>query len=269
MFNNIDDIDKNIDTISNDILSLNYYNLFGKHTSSLHGGGKALGAENSLITITLLSGRNAVIDVDISTTSDDIAILLHNAVVDGVTSGTGSIFSLTYTQVRAQRVLAFDNTPYAGTPLTSWEELMRACSRRGNLVTAELKNTQATIGAMQGIYNSIKNNNMLGRVNLQCLNILRLGDYRRLSGDNDTQLLLLIYDGMPNDNLEDVINQVKAMPRVGLNIDLSYSRIYDALSMAKSNGLVYTLFTAINKTAELTNRGALGAGIQMTRDFTE
>lgn len=264
---------KTVNQVINDALNsidkIKYFTTFGNHLTSLHGAGKSLGAENSLITATLLSKRNAVIDVDISTTSDNIAVCLHNLNIDGILSGTGSIFDYTFSQIRTMfRVLAFDGTPYQGTRLTSWDEMVKSCARRGNLLTAELKNTKDNSDAMNSIYASIASYHMVGRVILQCLNIYRLQDYRRHTGDNKSPLQLLIYDGMPNENLVDVINDVLNIDGLGLNIDIGYTKLTEVVGLANQYDIQYSFYTATNKTKELDAR-LVSTSTQITRDYTE
>ncbi|STQ70192.1 glycerophosphodiester phosphodiesterase family protein [Hafnia alvei] len=264
---------KTVNQVINDALNsidkIKYFTTFGNHLTSLHGAGKSLGAENSLITATLLSKRNAVIDVDISTTKDNIAVCLHNLNIDGILSGTGSIFDYTFSQIRTMfRVLAFDGTPYQGTRLTSWDEMVKSCARRGNLLTAELKNTKDNSDAMNSIYASIASYHMVGRVILQCLNIYRLQDYRRHTGDNKSPLQLLIYDGMPNENLVDVINDVLNIDGLGLNIDIGYTKLTEVVGLANQYDIQYSFYTATNKTKELDAR-LVSTSTQITRDYTE
>lgn len=262
-------VQEEIDLLTTENNKSEYYRTFGRYKTSLHGAGKSLGAENSLITATLLSGRNPVIDVDISTTSDNIAVCLHNLNIDGILSGTGSIFDYTFSQIRTMfRVLAFDGTPYQGTRLTSWDEMVKSCARRGNLLTAELKNTKDNSDAMNSIYASIASYHMVGRVILQCLNIYRLQDYRRHTGDNKSPLQLLIYDGMPNENLVDVINDVLNIDGLGLNIDIGYTKLTEVVGLANQYDIQYSFYTATNKTKELDAR-LVSTSTQITRDYTE
>lgn len=263
---------KTVNQVINDVLTsinrINYFNTFGMHLTSLHGAGKSLGAENSLITATLLSKRNAVIDVDISTTKDNIAILLHDLNSMQISGVTGSIFDYTYSQVKAGRVMVFDGTPYQGTSVTSWDDFVKSCAMRGNLITAELKNTQGNADAMNGIYSSINAYKMNGRVTLQCLNISRLHDYRDLTGDYTSPLQLLIYDGMPNEDLDSVIDQVRQFPGLGLNIDIAYSKFAECIEKAEQYGISYAFWTANTKTQEM-NARMFSPYTQITRDFTE
>ena len=229
---------------------------------SLHGCGKALGAENSLITYTMLSDTVEVVDCDISTTSDNVPILLHNLNVDGITSGTGSIFSLTAAQVASQRVLAFDGTPYEGQPLTTWSELLSAASRRGTFVTAELKNTQTP--TLPNIIAAIYANNMGGMVRLQCLNINRLMEVRAI--DSNILLEVLVYDGMPTPSLEAAIINAVEFGNCGINVDINYSRLGDAVTQSRDAGINMAAFSAVYSTDEMVARRTIGR-VQITTDY--
>lgn len=231
-------------------------------TTSLHGCGKALGAENSLVTYTMLSDTCDIVDCDISTTSDNVPVLLHNLTVDGITSGTGSIFSLTAAQVASQRVLAFDGTPYEGQPLTTWGELLSAAARRGAFVTAELKNTQTS--ALPNIISAINSNGMAGRVRLQCLNINRLIEVRSI--DSNVLLEVLVYDGMPTSSLEAAISKAVELGNCGINVDINYSRLADAASQSRGAGINIAAFTSVYSTDEMNARKTIGR-IQITTDY--
>lgn len=232
------------------------------YMTSMHGCGKSLGAENSLITYTMLADYAEVVDCDISTTSDHVPILLHNLNVDGITSGTGSVFSFTAAQIASQRVLAFDGTPYEGQPLTTWDEFINAASRRGSFVTAELKNTQTP--AIHNVISIINAHNMKDRVRLQCLNIARLIDVRSI--DPDIMLEILVYDGMPTPSLEAAISKAVELGNCGINVDINYSRLEDAVSQSELAGVKLSAFTASYSTNEMIARKVIGR-TQITTDY--
>lgn len=242
--NTADDIEKlKIYSTSNDEIS--------KHKYSMHGAGKSLGAENTIVSCSLLANYFDVIDVDISTTLDGVAILMHDinsTPLDGI---TGSVANYTYSQIKDKRNLIFDGTPFEGTTVTKWEDFVIYCASRGKYITAELKNTQSTSESMMGIFKPIMENNMIGRVNLQCLNIQRLKDYRAATGDDATQLLVLVYDGMPNEDLDYVISEIELLGNSGINADINYSRRSELVEKAKEKNITVNFWTAKQYSDEL------------------
>lgn len=211
---------------------------------SMHGAGKSLGAENTVVSCSLLNSYFDVIDVDISTTSDGVAILMHDTNTTPLEGISGNIVDYTYDQIKDKKNLLFNNTPFDGTTVTTWDSFMLFCANRGKRVTAELKNTQGTSESMMSIYNPIVNRNMIGKINLQCLNIQRLKDYRNITGDNVTQLLTLVYDGMPNEDLDYVLSETLSLGNSGLNVDINYSKLDELIMKAKQKKIIVNFWTA-------------------------
>ena len=78
---------------------------------------------------------------DISFTSDDVPVLLHDDTVDRTSNGTGSISSMTYEEARALDFGSWKSEEYTGTKIPSFDEFVRFCRDVGLNIYAELKGT--------------------------------------------------------------------------------------------------------------------------------
>lgn len=258
-------------TVNEELLLLDnnkgYSELFGnflKYGKSLHGAGKSFGVENSLFSLSTFSSRNKVIDVDISSSSDNIPILMHDLNATPVEGLTGNPMSYTLAQLRGARVTTFDNTPYQGTNVTTWDECMQIAAKLGNMITAELKNVSDN--ALQSIRNSIYAHLMKGRVIIQSLNTVKLLSYR--SVDPTTPVVLLVYDGMPTASMEAAIAFAKSTKYCGINADINYSRINELVQSCADNGIALSLWTARYKWEEYKSN-SIAPGVQISCDYTE
>lgn len=214
---------------------------------SLHGAGKSLGAENTIFTASLLASKYKVIDIDISVSRDGVPFLMHDQDLSHITNGSGLNFDRDWDYIKGLKRKEFIGTPYDGLGVSSLDDFFVFCASRNLLITAELKNT--TIESLPNILSLIKERKMDGKINLQCLNIDRLKNWRDI--DEDVQLLTLVYDGMPNEDLDYVISETILLGNSGINVDINYSKIAELIDKAKEKRVLVNFWTAKQYTDEV------------------
>lgn len=79
------------------------------------------------------------VETDISFTSDNVPVLLHDATIDRTSNGTGSISSMTLAQARTYDFGAWKAAEYAGTKIPTLEEFLIFCRNSGLHPYLELK----------------------------------------------------------------------------------------------------------------------------------
>lgn len=107
-----------------------------------HRGFSEIAPENTLPAY-VLSKKNGFdfVETDVSFTSDNIPVLLHDDTVDRTSNGSGSINSMTYDEVRLLDFGSWKAIKYSGVKIPTFEEFMALCKRIGLKPYIEIKNT--------------------------------------------------------------------------------------------------------------------------------
>lgn len=79
------------------------------------------------------------VETDISFTSDNVPVLLHDNTIDRTSDGTGDINSMTYAQVEEYDFGSWKSTEYTGTKIATLAELLDFCKKSGMRAYLELK----------------------------------------------------------------------------------------------------------------------------------
>lgn len=105
-----------------------------------HRGFNEVAPENTLPAFKLSIEKGfAWVETDISFTSDNVPVLLHDDTIDRTSDGTGSISGMTYEQVLEYDFGSWKSAEYAGTKIGTLEELLQLCKRTGLRAYLELK----------------------------------------------------------------------------------------------------------------------------------
>ena len=93
-----------------------------------HRGYSTVAPENTLPAYILSRkmGFNYV-ETDVSFTSDNVAMLLHDATIDRTSDGSGTLANMTYSQVRQYDFGSWKSPEYAGTKIPTLEEFLGLC----------------------------------------------------------------------------------------------------------------------------------------------
>lgn len=106
-----------------------------------HRGYNTIAPENTLPAY-ILSAKNGFrfVETDISFTSDNVPVLLHDATINRTSNGSGSINSMTFAQVRQYDFGSWKSSSYAGTKIPSLEDFLVLCRNLGLHPYLEIKN---------------------------------------------------------------------------------------------------------------------------------
>ncbi len=107
-----------------------------------HRGNSGEAPENTLVAIHQAFDRNAdIVEVDIRSSADGTAWLMHDGTVNRTTNGSGSFNSLSDATIRTLDAGSWFNSVYAGEPVPTLTEAMVAARDRGGVLYLDLKET--------------------------------------------------------------------------------------------------------------------------------
>lgn len=131
-----------------------------------HRGYSAEAPENTLPAY-FLSKRKGFryVETDVSFTSDNVAVLLHDSSIDRTSNGHGKISQLTFEQVRQYDFGSWKGPEYAGTKIPTFEEFIALCKNIGFRPYIELKgNGDYTEAQIRGVVSMVRKYGMQGKV---------------------------------------------------------------------------------------------------------
>lgn len=129
-----------------------------------HRGYNTVAPENTLSAFKL-SKKNGFdyVETDISFTSDNIPVLLHDSTIDRTSNGTGNISEMTFEQVRTYDFGSWKNSAYAEEKIPSFEEFCKLCKQIGLKPYVELK-TDPTNEQLTTLLNNAKRYGILNDI---------------------------------------------------------------------------------------------------------
>lgn len=142
----IDGVPYNINATASDITPKVMLN---NNIKSVNHRGYGTAPENTLAAYRLskINGFEYV-ETDISFTSDNVAVCLHDNTIDRTSNGSGNISDLTFDEVRTYDFGSWKSSDYAGEKIPSFEEFILLCRNLGLSPYIELKSgTQEQIEA--------------------------------------------------------------------------------------------------------------------------
>jgi hypothetical protein len=123
---NIENNTERIDLVD----SLSYYNT--NVNSVNHRGYNTIAPENTLPAYQLSRKMGfTMVECDVQFTSDDVAVLLHDATIDRTSNGTGNINDLTWAEVQQYDFGSWKSADYTGTRIPSFAEFIQLCKYLG------------------------------------------------------------------------------------------------------------------------------------------
>lgn len=185
------------------------------------------------------------VETDISFTSDDVPVLLHDATIDRTSDGTGNIGNFTFAQVREYDFGSWFSTDYAGTKIPSLAEFLVLCRNLGLHPYLELKNNGSyTTAQIQKIVDMVEQYGMKGKVTY----ISFINSYlsKVVAYDSQARVGLLIN---VNSTLSDAITNAVAL-RTGYNESFIDSSVYGStvISACEEAHLPLEVWTIDGKT---------------------
>ena len=129
-----------------------------------HRGYNTVAPENTLSAFKLSKKKGFdYVETDISFTSDNIPVLLHDSTIDRTSNGSGNISEMTFEQVRTYDFGSWKNSVYAGEKIPSFEEFCKLCKQIGLKPYVELK-TAPTNEQLTTLVNNAKRYGILNDI---------------------------------------------------------------------------------------------------------
>ena len=130
-----------------------------------HRGYNTIAPENTLPAYKLSRKYGYdYVECDISFTSDNVPVLLHDDTIDRTSNGTGAINSMTFEQVRTYDFGSWKSSAYTGTQIPSFEEFISLCKVLGLHPYIELKSSGLSQENVTNCVNIVKKYGMLNKV---------------------------------------------------------------------------------------------------------
>lgn len=130
-----------------------------------HRGYNTIAPENTLPAYKLSRKYGYdYVECDISFTSDNVPVLLHDNTIDRTSNGTGAINSMTFEQVRTYDFGSWKSSAYAGTKIPSLEEFISLCKVLNLQPYIELKSVGLSQENVTNCVNIVKKYGMLNKV---------------------------------------------------------------------------------------------------------
>lgn len=131
-----------------------------------HRGYNSVAPENTLPAYVLSKKHGfRYVETDVSFTSDNVPVLLHDASIDRCSDGTGLIYDMTYADVLQYDFGSWKSASYAGTKIASFDDFMALCRGLGLHPYIELKvSTHFTQAQIESLVPIVKKYGMLRNV---------------------------------------------------------------------------------------------------------
>lgn len=157
-----------------------------------HRGYSGTAPENTLPAYILSKKYGfTYVEADISFTSDGVPVLLHDSTIDRTSTGSGSISSMTYEEVRQYDFGSWKSQDYAGTKIPTFVEFIKLCKSLCLHPYIELKSNGAyTETQIQGLVDIVEANGMRGKVSWISFSSAFLGYVK--TADPDARLGYLV-----------------------------------------------------------------------------
>lgn len=105
-----------------------------------HRGYNTVAPENTLPAYELSAQKGySAVETDVQFTKDNMAVLLHDSTIDRTSNGSGSVASMTYSQLQAYDFGSWKSAAYAGTKIPTFESFISLCRDRHLRPYIELK----------------------------------------------------------------------------------------------------------------------------------
>ena len=232
--------------MTNDINTTINYDFLVKNIA--HRGYSSVAPENTLPAYQLASKNNfKYVECDVSFTSDNVPVLLHDSTIDRTSDGTGNINDLTYEQVSQYDFGSWKSEAYAGTKIPTLEEFLSLCRNLGLYPYIELKNSATyTENQIQGLVDLTEKYGMKNKVTWISFSSTYLGYVK--SYDSKARLGYVV-SSITSGNIETAL-ELKTNDNE-VFIDCSYSNVDStAVNLCITNHLPLEVWT-INSEANI------------------
>jgi len=158
----------NGDTVGTNIDPTDIQNLdYDATVKSVNHRGYSTEAPENTLPAYILSKQKGFkyAEIDVSFTSDGVAMLLHDATIDRTSNGSGTLANMTYAQVRQYDFGSWKDAKYAGTKIPTLDEFLTLCKAIMIYPYIELKsNGGYTQAQIESIVDAVNLHGMRGKV---------------------------------------------------------------------------------------------------------
>ena len=158
-----------------------------------HRGGAGLAPENTLAAFNKAIELNAdYFELDVMISNDDSLVIMHDGTVNRTTNGTGTVSSMSYSQLRELDAGSWFGAEFTGEKIpTLWESLMLAKnSPNGIGVVVEIKTSASSVPSK--IVDMIQKAKMVDRVVVSSFNLAQITEVKTLDPTIPVQLFASI-----------------------------------------------------------------------------
>ncbi|MBL7112671.1 MAG: T9SS type A sorting domain-containing protein [Bacteroidales bacterium] len=167
-----------------------------------HRGGAGTAPENTLAAFNNAVQVNAdYFELDVMISSDDSLMIMHDATVDRTTDGTGSIASLTYSQLKELDAGSWFSAEFEGEPVpTLYEAMMVAKNSANDIgVVIEIKSSDASVPA--AVVAMIQKLEMESRVIVSSFSLSQITEVKLL----DPTIAVQLFGTITESNIDQVV----------------------------------------------------------------
>lgn len=134
----------------------------------MHRGYSSLAPQNTLPAYKKAAELyNYYVEGDIRWTLDEVPVLLHDETIDATSDGTGAIATMTFAEARAYDFGSWFSPVYVGTPIPSFEEILKSMKKLGLHGFFELKTVVST-AQINALMTLLNRTGMFGRIQFDC-----------------------------------------------------------------------------------------------------
>ena len=134
----------------------------------MHRGYSSLAPQNTLPAYKKAAELyNYYVEGDIRWTLDGVPVLLHAETIDATSDGTGAIATMTFAEARAYDFGSWFSPVYVGTPIPSFEEILKSMKKLGLHGFFELKTVVST-AQINALMTLLNRTGMFGRIQFDC-----------------------------------------------------------------------------------------------------
>ena len=163
--------DLNAESLKDRIAELEYADKIPTWTNwmvkSVNHRGYCRKAPENTLSAYVLSAQNGFdyVECDVSFTSDNIPVLLHDSTIDRTSNGSGDITSMTFEEARTYDFGSWFSDEYEGELIPSFEEFISLCKKLSLYPYIEIKNSGSyTNEQIKTLVDIVKRYGMSGKV---------------------------------------------------------------------------------------------------------
>ena len=229
----------------------------------MHRGYSSIAPENTLAAYkAAAAARRYVVEGDIRWTSDNEAVLLHDATVDRTSDGTGAIDGMTLATAKTFDFGSWKDAAYTGETIPTWKEFLILAKKLNLFGYFEIK-VEATTVQIQGLLQDIEDAGMKGRIQLDSFS---LANIQNVIAEDATQDVGYLVGALSDSAFTTAVANAAAL--IGASNRVAIEPIYTDATAARVEeahqaGLRYVVYT-VNSVTDVYSLADMGVDGIMT-----